>query len=536
MDNLVIDAVVLVVSSLLLLPFLIFGAWCFLEQSEEGRRRLSNTLLSAQNLRRVVVVAGLFLASFLVFCLALSIRWLSSALASPGARASAGELVFVTLMALLAAATALFLTREMLLGKGTILILLCCPRVGWNIPIVKVAALVLLLGFLWARRGRQNLLFKVLRMQLSFLFLLDALMPGISMLFFVMLSLSLAALVASTPEPEFERDSFETNELILASLEKMKKEGSLKKREEFRLLPTLFSVQEQYEGMKGLKIGKPLSYEKLCNFFRAKVGQDMEQNKQESAFRLQSLLFRLRHSELTLQLLNEVSAFSRELGDDLNLETRVRLLELKREIEERFAKREQQLSLSQVVEVCARIEGANAHLEEALSQLEKFWINVEGQEMTEEELTRVLSEVAEREETIEEAMLQIRDHASTQTQARLYYYGLKLLNFDYEVGQPTPSGQQGEAGKQSSTYFLVAREGVVTDVSSQLLLELRKKKQEVKGERLEAVIPKELVPFIEQSFSSVFDHSRAEQVVLPFLDLGQQLVPFRVQFEVRFHP
>ena len=214
----------------------------------------------------------------------------------------------------------------------------------------------------------------------------------------------------------------------------------------------------------------------------------------------------------------------------------MRLLELKREIEERFAKREQQLSLSQVVEVCARIEGANAHLEEALSQLEKFWINVEGQEMTEEELTRVLSEVAEREETIEEAMLQIRDHASTQTQARLYYYGLKLLNFDYEVGQPTPSGQQGEAGKQSSTYFLVAREGVVTDVSSQLLLELRKKKQEVKGERLEAVIPKELVPFIEQSFSSVFDHSRAEQVVLPFLDLGQQLVPFRVQFEVRFYP
>ena len=257
---------------------------------------------------------------------------------------------------------------------------------------VKVAALVLLLGFLWARRGRKSLLFRVLRTQLSFLFLLDALMPGISTLFFVMLSLSLAALVASTPKPEFERDSFETNELILASLEKMKKEGSLKKREEFRLLPTLFAVQEQYEGMKGLKIGKPLSYEKLCNFFRAKVAQDMEQNKRESGFRLQSLLFRLRHSELTLPLLNEVSAFWRELGDGLNLDARVRLLELKREIEERFAKREQQLNLSQVVEVCTQIEGANARLEEALSQLEKFWADVEGQEMTEKELARVLSE------------------------------------------------------------------------------------------------------------------------------------------------
>ena len=81
----------------------------------------------------------------------------------------------------------------------------------------------------------------------------------------------------------------------------------------------------------------------------------------------------------------------------------------------------------------------------------------------------------------------------------------------------------------------MAREGLVAEVSSQLLLELRKKKQEVEGERLEAVVPRELVPFVEQSFSSVFDHSRAEQVMLPFLDLGQRLVPFRVQFEVRFH-
>ena len=73
---------------------------------------------------------------------------------------------------------------------------------------------------------------------------------------------------------------------------------------------------------------------------------------------------------------------------------------------------------------------------------------------------------------------------------------LRLLNFDYEAGQSAPSGQQGEAGKQASTYFLVAREGLVAEVSSQLLLELRKKKQEVEGERLETVIPKELVPFV----------------------------------------
>ena len=52
---------------------------------------------------------------------------------------------------------------------------------------------------------------------------------------------------------------------------------------------------------------------------------------------------------------------------------------------------------------------------------------------------------------IEETMLQIRGHASTHIQARLYYYGLRLLNFDYEAGQAAPLGQQGEAGKQAST-------------------------------------------------------------------------------------
>ena len=105
-------------------------------------------------------------------------------------------------------------------------------------------------------------------------------MPGISTLFFVMLNLSLAALVASTPEPEFIRDSIEINNIILESLGKMKKEGKLKRRDESRLLPTLFAVQEQYEGMKGLRLGSPLSYEGLCKFFIVKVGQDMEHNKQ----------------------------------------------------------------------------------------------------------------------------------------------------------------------------------------------------------------------------------------------------------------
>ena len=210
-------------------------------------------------------------------------------------------------MTLFVVVTTFLQAREMLLGKGTILVLLCSTRIEWNIPIVKVAALVILIGFLWMR-GVSNccksLLERTIRMLLSFLFLLDALMPGISTLFFVMLNLSLTALVASTPEPEFIRDSIEINDVILENLGKMKKEGKLKKRDEFRLLPTLFAVQEQYEGMKEMKLGSPLSYEGLCNFFRAKVGQDMEQDKQEKTYRLQNFLFRLHHSELTLQLLH----------------------------------------------------------------------------------------------------------------------------------------------------------------------------------------------------------------------------------------
>jgi len=36
----------------------------------------------------------------------------------------------------------------------------------------------------------------------------------------------------------------------------------------------------------------------------------MELNKQENIYRLQSFLFQLRHSSMTLQLLHEISAFS----------------------------------------------------------------------------------------------------------------------------------------------------------------------------------------------------------------------------------
>ena len=133
-------------------------------------------------------------------------------------------------------------------------------------------------------------------------------------------------------------------------------------------------------------------------------------------------------------------------------------------------------------------------------------------------------------------MLQIRSQTSTSTQARLYCYGLRLLNFNYEMRQQTSSGPEGEADKLASTFFLIAREGLIFDISNQLLMELKKKKQEVKGEKLEAIIPRELVPSIQENFSSVFEHSREEKMVLPFLDLSQQLVPFRVQLEVKLNP
>jgi len=52
------------------------------------------------------------------------------------------------------------------------------------------------------------------------------------------------------------------------------------------------------------------------------------------------------------------------------------MLELQHEIEEKFAKREQQLNLSHVMDICTRIEEANTHLEEILSELSRFWSEV----------------------------------------------------------------------------------------------------------------------------------------------------------------
>ena len=134
---------------------------------QKNKGRVGKMWLSAENLRKAIVGIALFLSPFLVLCLALSIRWISTMAASTQAGTSMGAVIFVIIMTIFAVALTLLQVREMLLGKGTLLVLLCCPGVEWNIPIVKVVALGILLGFLWMRgvpNCHKNLLYRILRM------------------------------------------------------------------------------------------------------------------------------------------------------------------------------------------------------------------------------------------------------------------------------------------------------------------------------------------------------------------------------------
>ena len=68
-----------------------------------------------------------------------------------------------------------------------------------------------------------------------------------------------------------------------------------------------------------------------------------------------------------------------------------------------------------------------------------------------------------------------------------------------------------------------------------MLLELRRKKAEVLEEKLDMILPKELIPFVEENFRTAFESEVSEKRILPFLDIEESIVPFRVQLEVRFH-
>jgi hypothetical protein len=65
----------------------------------------------------------------------------------------------------------------------------------------------------------------------------------------------------------------------------------------------------------------------------------------------------------------------------------------------------------------------------------------------------------------------------------LYSYALKLFNFDYEAQELHPLKYfHKEMSSLAGCYYLILQENKIADISSEMLVVLRKKKSEVVGE------------------------------------------------------
>jgi hypothetical protein len=115
-----------------------------------------------------------------------------------------GLLGIMALSSLLLLIRILVYPYNMLLGKLTLPVLLCCIGEQWNeMPLRLIGSLMVLTSFTaCALFGRTTVLDRVLRSLTILLFLLDLLAPSISLLFFVILNGSLASMLLSLPEPD----------------------------------------------------------------------------------------------------------------------------------------------------------------------------------------------------------------------------------------------------------------------------------------------------------------------------------------------
>lgn len=157
--------------------------------------------------------------------------------------------------------------------------------------------------------------------------------------------------------------------------------------------------------------------------------------------------------------------------------------------------------------------------------------------MTETHIYKSLAIVEKKEKEIVKIINELKVYHQAKTQILVYNYALKLFNFDYESQDLKPSEYIHQSlGEVAGCYFIIIQENKIVDISSEMLIELRKKKEEVIGESLEQLLPSQLIDFIEKSYKSIFDsENEPHKLVLPFLDVCHKMTPYRVQLEVKYH-
>ena len=167
-------------------------------------------------------------------------------------------------------------------------------------------------------------------------------------------------------------------------------------------------------------------------------------------------------------------------------------------------------------------------MSENLQDIDEMWTLLEKKELHQGYLTHLMNAVEGKQNKIKAMAEYLQHYPNTKMQIKLYNYALKLCDFSYE-SEITASARMINS-KLASTYFVILTQNKVTNISSQILLELHRKIGDIIGYSLECLIPKEIIECINKKFSEAFLSNKAEKIVLPFaMPDENSIVLFHVQ-------
>ena len=105
-----------------------------------------------------------------------------------------------------------------------------------------------------------------------------------------------------------------------------------------------------------------------------------------------------------------------------------------------------------------------------------------------------------------------------------------MLNFDYNNIEPPASTDPLRTSLLSSSFITLVA-GKITDISNDVLVELRRKRFEIIQEDMSILLLPAVFEYIEKIFADLIEEKGSnESIVLPFLNVEQQIIPLRVQF------
>ena len=93
----------------------------------------------------------------------------------------------------------------------------------------------------------------------------------------------------------------------------------------------------------------------------------MERYKTENTYKLQHYLFKIKHDDMPLDILQEITEFSQATRYTFDIHNKILLLQVQHQIDKLFKKRDGIYNLNRIIDVCTKIDLTNEKLDVVLN-------------------------------------------------------------------------------------------------------------------------------------------------------------------------